>query len=279
MEEESGYEISLGYCQNRKLRIDFSKKYNRTAHEDEKLEESIEMTWASRQEENASLFNGTKFRFAGMETEGDVCTLLLGLTDYKTYVGTHSVRDAKRKFGERCMGQPVGNVVIPETVDGRTVLLVRSSHTGEGVGGVVFPGGHPEPDMIKGLQEGDVRVEREVWEGARREVMEELWIGDDEVGKIEDMEFLGLVKRRVDGKVSMVFSVRIELSGEQVMKRFGERNDGLESDRIIMMKTDDIGSVTGDMVDGMKVVEETGGAACLWIERREAGRLESRPAW
>ncbi|KAL2596935.1 hypothetical protein AAZX31_11G141100 [Glycine max] len=73
-----------------------SEAYDRIPHSEVSLENTISEIWEQRSQKNNSFFNGKKFRYGGYVLEsgdGSVCEphlcLHLGLTDYRTFVGTN----------------------------------------------------------------------------------------------------------------------------------------------------------------------------------------------
>lgn len=279
MDGTGGFHVSLPFHPNRKLVVDFSPhRHGRLKHPDESLEASIEKTWQSVLCQNPSIFNGTKFRIAGLSLNEceETCTMHLGLTDYKTFQGTHSFPDPIERFGLPHMALPLGNVTVVETMDKKTILLLRNASVGEGRGFCVFPGGHPEPSALSPpAYEGDgSRVLRELWDGARREVLEELFLSTEHVQTVEDMIFLGIITRRKDGKSSMVFYARVFLSAPQVCQAYREGNLGTEeSVRLLSFPVENIGKLaTGALVDGeFPPMPELAGAAELWVQMVDWG--------
>jgi len=81
-------------------------------------------------------------------------TLHLGLTDYRTYVGTHlgdGAADPVTVWGHpRHLALALGNAAVVVTADGRVPLLRRSREVAEGGGRLGLPGGHPEPSAVVG---------------------------------------------------------------------------------------------------------------------------------
>ena len=111
----------------------------------------LESTWQARLASNPSLFNGAKFRFASVSTEpGGAASILLGLTDYRSFLGTNCAPHWERllALSPAHLACPLGNAVIMETADDRVVLLRRGSGVGEAPNSVVMPGGHPEPEAV-----------------------------------------------------------------------------------------------------------------------------------
>ncbi|KZV23935.1 Nudix hydrolase isoform 1 [Dorcoceras hygrometricum] len=94
---------SLPVPSNHQLSVVFDPACDRIPHPDANLENSISEVydvrtgiWDRRVQQNPSLYNGLKFRYGGHNIGGgivssqepDVC-LHLGLTDYRTFVGTN----------------------------------------------------------------------------------------------------------------------------------------------------------------------------------------------
>ncbi|WVZ02336.1 hypothetical protein V8G54_023142 [Vigna mungo] len=174
-----------------KISVDFSGAYDRIPHSDVSLENTISEIWEQRTLKNNSLFNGKKFRYGGClldagdgsNREPRLC-LHLGLTDYRTFVGTNlsplwerflvpsegnvtpdfqneaALIPIKLSGWEQGEGDqndsvlcqhtssPLGNGAVVETKDDKILVLQRSNNVGEFPGHFVFPGGHPEPQEI-----------------------------------------------------------------------------------------------------------------------------------
>ena len=156
---------------------------------DETREAHIDTVWRQRLAHNPALFNGTKFRFHNVRVSSDdqgetMLEMHLGLTDYKSFLGTNMCddyaslrtcsssssssppppprrRDARAHFDgdvsvaavdpdddeiiHSRFASPLGTAMIVETSDGDVLLLRRSGAVGEAPHTVVLPGGHPEP--------------------------------------------------------------------------------------------------------------------------------------
>ena len=100
------------------------------------------------------MFNQSKFRLFDATMNG-VCRLRLGLTDYKSYVGSNLgpqwklFYDEGMKVGDpnAFFGNPLGNLTVVVLNDGNHVLLNRSYQVAEGQGKFACVGGHPEPTV------------------------------------------------------------------------------------------------------------------------------------
>ncbi|XP_027347152.1 nudix hydrolase 9 isoform X3 [Abrus precatorius] len=183
-----------------KVSVAFSDAYDRVPHADASLENTISEIWEQRTLKNNSLFNGNKFRYGGYvfhagggsDHEPHIC-LHLGLTDYRTFVGTNLSPLWERFLvpseddSVLCQhtSSPLGNGAVVETIDNKILVLQRSNNVGEFPGYFVFPGGHPEPQEIgisshqyvKELTESiDTKVSQEMFDSIVREVVEEIGV-------------------------------------------------------------------------------------------------------
>lgn len=175
------------------------------------------------------------------------------------------------------MARSLGNAVIVRTKDDCTVLIVRNQKVGEGKGAVAFPGGHPEPDALKpqAVEGEGERVRGELFEGARREVLEELFLDDSHVQASADMICLGVVQRKRDEKATQVFYAEVFLGATEVEKRYKEHNMGMEeSVGVIVMPIERLERVvTAGGVGDIPAVTELMGGAELYVQmKRSAAR-------
>lgn len=271
MDSTGAYDIVIPYALNRDLRVEFAPSlYNRLPHPHPPTESSIETTWQAVLKSNPALFNALKFRLSHVTTTLQRATLHIGLTDYKAYQGTHGAPDVLQRFGPKHMARPLGNVVIVQTNDDCTILIVRNQKVGEGKGALAFPGGHPEPGALEpAVVEGEgQRVRDELFEGARREVLEELFLDESHVQTAGDIVCLGVVQRRRDGKASQVFYARVYLKAEEVKERYKQRNVGMEeSISLIIMPIGQLEQVAKEgEVGGVPGVAELTGGAELYVQ-------------
>ncbi|KAG5118649.1 hypothetical protein JHK82_033069 [Glycine max] len=162
-----------------KVSVAFSDAYDRIPHSDVILENTISEIWKQRSQKNNSLFNGKKFRYGGCvlhakdgsdhECEPHLC-LHLGLTDYRTFVGTNLSPLWERFLvpseddSVLCQhtSNPLGNGAVVETNDNKILVLQRSDNVGEFPGHFVFPGGHPELFVDRGRRRQDAQRENVV---------------------------------------------------------------------------------------------------------------------
>ncbi|KAG8344247.1 hypothetical protein ERJ75_000725700 [Trypanosoma vivax] len=101
----------------------------------------------------AMLYNALKFRLHAVVVRDDRCCLQLGVTDYKTSIGTtrniHVFMDIAQRKGaavDSYLANALGVECFTTTLDGKAVLYRRSQQVGEYAGFFCFPGGHAEPD-------------------------------------------------------------------------------------------------------------------------------------
>ncbi|KAH8933960.1 hypothetical protein BDL97_18G059000 [Sphagnum fallax] len=240
------------------LEVDFSPVYDREPHPDLDLEKRIEMTWEQRVAKQPSLYNGTKFRYGGynrakagegMTVSSETVCLHLGLTDYKTFLGTNLSAEWDRflvpvpEDVDRCKhtASPLGNGAIVETVDRHVLVLQRSSNVGEFPGHLVFPGGHSEPQEV-GIEghigdnvefdknEINQRIALEMFEGLIREVVEET--GVPATCLCEPL-FIGISQRLINVRPTAFFYVKCTISSSQVQEFYQCATDGFESTHLL----------------------------------------------
>ncbi|XP_010033178.2 nudix hydrolase 9 isoform X1 [Eucalyptus grandis] len=235
---------------------DFDGSHDRIPHPDIDLENSITEIWDQRVHKNASLYNGTKFRYAGFIThkEGSESgkiswvSLRLGLTDYRTFVGTN-LNPLWERFlvpsqedTIRCQhtSSPLGNGAIVETSDNKILVLRRSNNVGEFPGHFVFPGGHPEPQEIgiachqpgKSLRESEMlnkRVSEEMFDSIVREVIEEIGVPDS---SLSNPLFIGVSRRKMNVRPAAFFFMTCTLQSDEIQKCYSSAQDGFESTQL-----------------------------------------------
>ncbi|CAO2840007.1 unnamed protein product [Amaranthus hypochondriacus] len=248
----------------------FDKAYDRIPHPDQNLENSIAEIWDRRVQQNPSLFNGKKFRYGGHAFHIDnVCDgdqkqgchvyLHLGLTDYRTFVGTN-LNPMWEKFlvqsedeTIRCQhtSNPLGNGAIVETSDGKILLLKRSNNVGEFPGHFVFPGGHPEPEEAGITSHDNVvreslsrRVSLEMFDSIIHEVVEETGIPAISLAK---PVFIGISRRELNVRPTAFFFIKCSLESKEVEKLYGSAQDGFESTHLYAISKDELESVAWKM--------------------------------
>jgi 8-oxo-dGTP pyrophosphatase MutT (NUDIX family) len=231
---------------------------------DPDLETSILAEWAAQLRAHPRMFNGRKFRYGSVAaTEcGDRVRFDLGLTDYRSMVGTNSSArwSELERHDPSLLANPVGNSAIVETSDGCVVLLQRSKTLLEAPGLWVFPGGHAEPKAVgiegwgtaelaahdqRRADAGDAvgtdverRIGTELFASIRREVVEEIGVAESELCGDEAPEqlFLGVVKRTEGARYNTAFVMRCARSSDEILARYatpGAAVDAYESTSIV----------------------------------------------
>lgn len=239
-----------------------------TAHDRRPLsaadEQAIEQTWERRLSANPALFNGTKFRFArvaGLEPAraSDRARLCLGVTDYKSFLGTNCSPDWRRLLAASPadawhLASPLGNAAVVETSDHCVVLLRRSGNVGEVPHSVVMPGGHPEPEMVEvaslaqwkehgaeaaSSADWHERVRRELWDAVLREVVEETGVPR---ASLQPPLCIGVGRRALHHRPVMHFVVRCELPSAQVRRLYatGGAVHRFESEEILFLEQEEL---------------------------------------
>ncbi|KAF6987592.1 hypothetical protein CFC21_005217 [Triticum aestivum] len=237
-----------------RVSVRFGPSFDRIHHPDASLEDSIgEVIWNQRLQQNPSLYNGTKFRYGGHalhrsdESNQVYCVSLhLGLTDYRTFVGTN-LSPLWEKFlvpsqddSVYCqhMSNPLGNGAIVETSDEKIIVLQRSNNVGESPGHYVFPGGHSEPQEVGILahqnEEKDVsglieRISNEMFDGIIREVVEETGVP---ASSLTEPILIGVSQRETNVRPAAFFYMRCNIDSSAVTELYARAQDGYESTKL-----------------------------------------------
>lgn len=216
--------------------VDYNpERYARLPHPDITVEREAESRWIGKVAANPALFNASKYRFHALQvSDNQEVTLQLGLTDYKSFVCTHSCERPLVQVGAQHMARPIGNAVVCVSADGLVPMLRRSHTVGEGVGHIGFPGGHPEPSMASGTDRR--AVAHELRSAAWREVSEELFLDEHEMPPLEQLRCIGFVARAKDEKVCQIFTLTLgaAVNKHVLAKLYAERRgDGEESDKLV----------------------------------------------
>ncbi|KAK6142074.1 hypothetical protein DH2020_012176 [Rehmannia glutinosa] len=247
----------------------FDPTYDRIPHPDISLENSITEIWDRRVQQNPSLYNGLKFRYGG-HTLGEgadssqntsVC-LLLGLTDYRTFVGTN-LNPLWERFlflseddWRRCQhtSNPLGNGAIVVTSDEEVVVLQRSTNVGEFPGHFVFPGGHPEPQevgIISHHTDGELthqmvnrKVSQEMFDSIIREVVEEIGVPAASLGK---PVFIGISQRVLNVRPTAFFFIKCDLPSKDIQQLYCSAQDGYESTQLYTMSMSNLADIASKM--------------------------------
>ena len=215
------------------LKVNCSRRNDRQQSTVEN-EKNIDTIWKHRTASNSSLFNGTKFRFENILDASRTPVLNLGITDYKSFLGTNCAPNWEQ-LDPTTMASPLGNAAIVETEDEKVVLLKRSGSVGEMPHTVVMPGGHPEPEMIgiktleyrkgmrtdagtKGHDQGlNDNIRDELWDSMIREVVEETGIPREALGKTL---CIGFTRRVQNHRPDIIFFVECTLSADEVRRLY-----------------------------------------------------------
>ncbi|KAH1142108.1 hypothetical protein AAZX31_12G071600 [Glycine max] len=250
--------------------VAFSDAYDRIPHSDVILENTISEIWKQRSQKNNSLFNGKKFRYGGCvlhakdgsdhECEPHLC-LHLGLTDYRTFVGTNLSPLWERFLvpseddSVLCQhtSNPLGNGAVVETNDNKILVLQRSDNVGEFPGHFVFPGGHPEPQEIgitshqynKELTESiNTKVSQEMFDSIVREVVEEIGVP---ASSLSIPAFIGISRRNLNVRPAAFFFIKCGLDSKEVRQFYSSAQDGYESTQLYAVPMIEIENMTSRM--------------------------------
>jgi 8-oxo-dGTP pyrophosphatase MutT (NUDIX family) len=228
--------------------------------------------WETRLASNPGLYNGAKFRWAGFEIvpneeeQPAELVILLGVTDYRDYIGTnlaphwqsllaldplcppragHAGRPMKLGQGAEiveadartgsCLANTCANAAVLETSDGHIVFLERSSNVGECPNMVVLPGGHAEPAAL-GIESQELWLKQSSIPNSQS-VVDVLWDAvllevEEETGvareELSEPLLLGVSRRVENHRPCMAYLVSTNLSASAVKMRY---RDGHVQDR------------------------------------------------
>ncbi|KAE8038971.1 hypothetical protein FH972_011429 [Carpinus fangiana] len=228
----------------------FDEAYDRIPHQDTNLENSI------------SEYGGRILHGGGANQDSHVC-LQLGLTDYRTFVGTN-LNPLWEKFlvpsedDSICCqhtSSPLGNGAVVETSDQKIIVLRRSSNVGEFPGSFVFPGGHPEPQevgitshhYVKDLTGSELinqKVSREMFDSIIREVVEEIGVP---AASLCSPVFIGISRRELNVRPTAFFFIKCSLESKEIQKLYLSAQDGYESTQLYAVSMIDLENMTSNM--------------------------------
>jgi len=191
-----------------------------------------------------------------------VC-LHLGLTDYRTFVGTNlnplwmNFLVTSEDDNVRCQhtSNPLGNGAIVETADKKILLLQRSANVGEFPGYFVFPGGHSEPREIgilshlpenarSDLEDLNGKVCKEMFGGIIREVVEEIGVLPT---SLSVPIFIGISQRLENVRPTAFFFLRCDMQSNEIHDVYCHAQDGFESTQLYSVSKEEIGPFTRRM--------------------------------
>ncbi|KAJ0788066.1 putative NUDIX hydrolase domain-containing protein [Helianthus annuus] len=243
--------------------VRFDESYDRVPHPDAELENSISEIWDKRVQQSSSLFNGKKFRYGGHDGAGPNVCLHLGLTDYRTFVGTNlnplwerflvsSEDDCKQ-----CQhtSSPLGNGAVVETVDNTILVLQRSNNVGEFPGYLVFPGGHPEPEEVgitshtcengsQNSESSNSKVSQEMFDSIVREVVEEIGVP---AATLSEPLLIGISRRVLNVRPTAFFFIKCNLQSTQVQELYSSAQDGYESTKLYTIHPSELENMASKM--------------------------------
>ncbi|KAL1827598.1 hypothetical protein ACET3Z_006014 [Daucus carota] len=245
----------------------FDASFDRIPHPDVQLENSISEIWNRKSQHSSLLFNGSKFRYAGHSSSNvadssqvaSAC-LHLGLTDYRTFVGTN-LNPMWEKFivesqdeCSRCQhtSNPLGNGAVVETSDKRILVLQRSNNVGEFPGHFVFPGGHPEPGEVgitahQSNQDTELinkMISQEMFDSISREVVEEIGVPAE---SLCTPIFIGLSLRAINVRPAAFFFIKCNLPSEEIQQLYSSAKDAYESTQLYIVPMSDLESMASNM--------------------------------
>ena len=170
------------------------------------VEEMIERAWAEKSARpGIRLFDGPMCRLESWRVDGHGLHLALSPTSYKPFFGTNlSHPDLADRYGRAVLANPVGVSPALETADGFLLRGRRNDSL------AYYPGRlHP---FAGALEPGD----RDLFAAVRRELAEELGLGDEDVAEVR---CTGVAEDRALRQPELIFRVRSVRTREEVERR------------------------------------------------------------
>ena len=228
------------------LEISFSKEHERkTAPE---IDLNIQKEWERALEETPKLFPGLKFRLSKVQEVNGKVIISLGMTNYKDYVGTNLannlnvLKERGLKEGDEnlYLSNPLGNMCVTETSDGKIVFIKRSNKVAEYKGFIDVPGGHPEPDLagitlenMFDYSKSQEELKKVLFDSVEEELISELNVTQADMGKIT---CIGIITNTETNKPDIIFHAKLTISSKQLEELYREGpEESFESDDIIFV--------------------------------------------
>eukprot|EP01059_Diplonema_ambulator_P029650 TRINITY_DN4929_c0_g1_i5.p1 TRINITY_DN4929_c0_g1~~TRINITY_DN4929_c0_g1_i5.p1 ORF type:complete len:262 (+),score=95.34 TRINITY_DN4929_c0_g1_i5:1237-2022(+) len=214
------------------VKVSLGVAYN--AHLTEKLAKEIDSTWEAKKlkHPNVRLFNGLKFRLGGVRAMEKGVELQIGITDYKSFIGTHYLEaDVLREAVGACddydpyMSHALGVESLVVSSDGVLVFIKRSDKVAEYPGFYCGPGGHAEPHkvikdpnpdhtaLVQDMAGKEDLVLQEMFNSSMDEVVEELGLPYD---TLQLAGLLGVaVNTRTRNKPDLLYLIKCSLTSKR----------------------------------------------------------------
>ncbi|XP_044983565.1 nudix hydrolase 9 isoform X2 [Hordeum vulgare subsp. vulgare] len=248
----TGYKLLLSCPEGlprSRVSVRFDPSFDRTPHPDASLEESICEVVCLTPIVSALApcqYGGHALHHSDESSQEYCVSLHLGLTDYRTFVGTNMsplwekflVSSEDDSVCCQHMSNPLGNGAIVETSDEKIILLQRSNNVGESPGHYVFPGGHSEPQEAGILahqnDEKDVaglidRISDEMFDGIIREVVEETGVP---ASSLTEPILIGVSQRETNVRPAAFFYMRCNIDSGAITELYARAQDGYESTKL-----------------------------------------------
>ncbi|KAG5578622.1 hypothetical protein H5410_058756 [Solanum commersonii] len=223
-------------------------------------------------------YGGYNFNVENDPKQQPHVSLHLGLTDYRTFVGTNLSPMWERFLvpsEDDCIqcqhtSSPLGNGAVMETSDRRILVLQRSNKVGEFPGYFVFPGGHPEiklwilclprPKYVQPQEVGIIshegfqelnqchminsKVSQEMFDSIVREVVEEIGAPAD---SLSSPIFIGISRRVLNVRPTAFFFIKCNLRSEEIQQLYSSAQDSFESTQLYAVSMSDLEDMASKM--------------------------------
>ena len=209
------------------IKVNFNEKeFNRNTS-NAILEAHIEKGWAEKLAKNPKLWNGSKFRLAGTEIDGNTgeTVLQLGLTGYRDLHFTNynpPLENSSEPLKYEYLGNPLGVASLLITNDQKAIFLKRASWLGENPNMFDVPGGHAEPDNVKDKILSNENISQEIFNSQLMEIVEET---NTDINLIKSHKLHGIFGLPPSKRPVSYFITKVEKSAEDIIKAFNKSEE------------------------------------------------------
>jgi hypothetical protein len=168
----------------------------------------IELAWtAALARLGSRLYDGPMVRLNAWQIDGDRLRLTLGRTSYKPFMGTNLMHpELADRYGPEILANPLGLSAALESVDGFLLLGRRNAN-------VAF-----YPNRVHTF--AGTAEEADVFAGIRKELFEELKLGEADIAQIH---CIGLSEDRAIRQPELIFHVKSKRSRGEIERHLDDK--------------------------------------------------------
>jgi hypothetical protein len=201
-----------------------------------RIQERWEQALQEAERSGCLLFNGKLFSLLQYAVRGRSLNLLLGETDYREVLGTHSGRPGKEEGpAPESLADGIALSSSLLTKDGFLIVGRRSARVYAGREKLHVCAGHPDPDRQLSVEE-ILSGENLFYRAMQNEIEEEIHVPPD---RIEAMICRGLIRSRDNLKPELIFETALKRSKEQVLRDADKAKERMEHDELLFVPSEE----------------------------------------